>query len=313
MTELGLKKIALRDAYGDALLALGKVHSDVVVLDADLSESTKTFKFGVAFPERFFNMGIAEQNLMGAAAGLSTCNLVPFASTFALFATERAFEQIRNSIAYPKLNVKIAATHAGLSAGKDGGSHEAIEDISLMRSIPNMTVICPCDAIEVKQVVDAAYLYEGPIYIRLSRMELPIIHDENYQFKIGKGEVLKDGDELTIIATGAMVARAIEAAEQLQSEGIHAAVINLPTIKPIDRELIIKFARKTGKIVTAEEHNIYGGLSSAVAEVVTDAYPIVVGKVAIKDRFGQTGTPEELFTEYGLTSEKIVKKAKKIL
>lgn len=313
MTELQAKKRALRDAYGDALVKLGQKHQNVVVLDADLSESTKTIKFKQSFPSRFFNMGIAEQNLMGAAAGLSTCKLVPFASTFALFATERAFEQIRNSIAYPKLNVKIAATHAGLSAGKDGGSHEAIEDISLMRSVPNMTILCPCDAPEVFETVQAAYSHEGPVYIRLSRMELPIVHQDSFDFQIGKGEILKDGEDVAIVATGAMVCRALDAAKELQREGIDAAVLNIATIKPIDREMILKYAKKTGKIVTAEEHTIYGGLSSAVAEIVTDDFPVTVGKVAIMDRFGQSGTPKELFKEYGLTAEDIFQKVKQIL
>lgn len=313
MTELQAKKIALRDAYGDALVRLGRKYQNVVVLDADLSESTKTIKFKQSFPDRFFNMGIAEQNLMGAAAGMSTCGLVPFTSTFALFATERAFEQIRNSIAYPNLNVKIAATHAGLSAGKDGGSHEAIEDISLMRSVPNMTILCPCDAPEVYEMVDAAYKHKGPVYIRLSRMELPVVHRNSFKFQIGKGEVLIEGSDVTIVATGAMISRALDAARELQSEGISAAVLNISTIKPIDRELILKYAKKTGKIVTAEEQTVYGGLSSAVAEIVTDEFPVAVGKVAIMDRFGQTGTPEELFKEYGLTAEQIYKKVKQLL
>lgn len=307
------KKVSLRDVYGQALVKLGEKHSNLVVLDADLSSSTRTQEFGRLFPKRFFNMGIAEQNLMGTAAGLSTCNLIPFASTFALFAVERAFEQIRNSIAYPKLNVKIVATHAGLSAGKDGGSHEAIEDISLMRSIPNMTVVCPCDEPEVNQVIEAAYHYQGPMYIRLSRMELPILHSPSYNFKLGKGEVLKDGTDVTIIATGAMVCRALCAADRLRSEGIDAAVLNIATIKPIDQELIIQYAKKTKRIVTAEEHNIFGGLSSAVSETVTDKYPVLVKKIAINDRFGQTGTPEELFQEYGLTEDQIYATVKRLI
>ncbi|MDD9149712.1 MULTISPECIES: transketolase family protein [unclassified Sporolactobacillus] len=310
MTGVQSERVALRDAYGEALLELGKKHPDVVVLDADLSESTKTCKFGTAFPERFFNMGIAEQNMMGAAAGLAACKFVPFASTFALFATERAFEQIRNSIAYPRLNVKIAATHAGLSAGKDGGSHEAIEDISLMRSVPNMTVIVPCDAVEVEQAVEAAYAYDGPVYLRLSRLELPIIHSADYTFHIGKGEVLADGEDAAIMATGAMVPRALEASERLRRDGIHAAVLNFATIKPIDKELILHYAKKTGKIVTAEEHTMFGGLFSAVAEIVAEHDPAAVAKVAIADRFGQTGSPEELFQEYGLTVENIIRKVK---
>ncbi|MDN6967380.1 transketolase family protein [Oenococcus sp. UCMA 17063] len=305
------EKFSLRDAYGQTLLKLGRQHRDVVVFGADLSESTRINLFADEFPTRFFNVGIAEQSMIGTAAGISTTGLVPFVSTFALFAVERPFEQIRNSIAYPKMNVKIVSSHAGLSAGKDGGSHQAIEDISLMCSLPNMTVVCPCDVIEVQQVVQEIYRYSGPVYVRLTRMDLPTIHNEHYHFQIGKGEVLKKGDDITIIATGSMVSRALEAAEQLKSEHIVVSVLNIPTIKPLDLDLILKFAANSRTIVVAEDHSIYGGLYSSICELLSENNPIKVKKIGILDRFGQSGTPDELFNKYGLTVENIVNVSKK--
>ncbi|MDU2108951.1 transketolase family protein, partial [Clostridium sp.] len=297
------KKIATREAYGKALAALANTNENVVVLDADLSKSTKTADFKAVAPERFFNMGIAEGNMMGVAAGLSTCGKVPFVSTFAMFAAGRAFEQIRNSICYPKLNVKVCATHAGLTVGEDGASHQAIEDISLMRSVPNMVVINPADDIETEAAIKAVAEMEGPCYVRLGRMAVSRVNDEtNYNFVIGKGITLAEGNDVAIIATGIMVEAALEAKEELAKEGINARVINIHTIKPIDEELIIKAAKETGVIVTAEEHSIIGGLGSAVAEVVSEKCPVPVLRVGVKDTFGESGKPNELLEKYGLTS-----------
>lgn len=308
------KKIATREAYGKALAALANTNENVVVLDADLSKSTKTADFKVVAPERFFNMGIAEGNMMGVAAGLSTCGKVPFVSTFAMFAAGRAFEQIRNSICYPKLNVKVCATHAGLTVGEDGASHQAIEDISLMRSVPNMVVINPADDIETEAAIKAVAEMEGPCYVRLGRMAVSGVNDEtNYNFVIGKGITLAEGNDVAIIATGIMVEAALEAKEELAKEGINARVINIHTIKPIDEELIIKAAKETGVIVTAEEHSIIGGLGSAVAEVVSEKCPVPVLRVGVKDTFGESGKPNELLEKYGLTSKDIVNKVKKAL
>ena len=308
------KKIATREAYGKALAALANTNENVVVLDADLSKSTKTADFKVVAPERFFNMGIAEGNMMGVAAGLSTCGKVPFVSTFAMFAAGRAFEQIRNSICYPKLNVKVCATHAGLTVGEDGASHQAIEDISLMRSVPNMVVINPADDIETEAAIKAVAEMEGPCYVRLGRMAVSRVNDEaNYNFVIGKGITLAEGNDVAIIATGIMVEAALEAKGELAKEGINARVINIHTIKPIDEELIIKAAKETGVIVTAEEHSIIGGLGSAVAEVVSEKCPVPVLRVGVKDTFGESGKPNELLEKYGLTSNDIVNKVKKAL
>lgn len=308
------KKIATREAYGKALAALANTNENVVVLDADLSKSTKTADFKVVAPERFFNMGIAEGNMMGVAAGLSTCGKIPFVSTFAMFAAGRAFEQIRNSICYPKLNVKVCATHAGLTVGEDGASHQAIEDISLMRSVPNMVVINPADDIETEAAIKAVAEMEGPCYVRLGRMAVSRVNDEtNYNFVIGKGITLAEGNDVAIIATGIMVEAALEAKEELAKEGINARVINIHTIKPIDEELIIKAAKETGVIVTAEEHSIIGGLGSAVAEVVSEKCPVPVLRVGVKDTFGESGKPNELLEKYGLTSKDIVNKVKKAL
>ena len=308
------KKIATREAYGKALAALANTNENVVVLDADLSKSTKTADFKAVAPERFFNMGIAEGNMMGVAAGLSTCGKVPFVSTFAMFAAGRAFEQIRNSICYPKLNVKVCATHAGLTVGEDGASHQAIEDISLMRSVPNMVVINPADDIETEAAIKAVAEMEGPCYVRLGRMAVSRVNDEtNYNFVIGKGITLAEGNDVAIIATGIMVEAALEAKEELAKEGINARVINIHTIKPIDEELIIKAAKETGVIVTAEEHSIIGGLGSAVAEVVSENCPVPVLRVGVKDTFGESGKPNELLEKYGLTSNDIVKKVKEVI
>ena len=308
------KKIATREAYGKALAVLANTNENVVVLDADLSKSTKTADFKAVAPERFFNMGIAEGNMMGVAAGLSTCGKVPFVSTFAMFAAGRAFEQIRNSICYPKLNVKVCATHAGLTVGEDGASHQAIEDISLMRSVPNMVVINPADDIETEAAIKAVAEMEGPCYVRLGRMAVSRVNDEaNYNFVIGKGITLTEGNDVAIIATGIMVEAALEAKEELAKEGINARVINIHTIKPIDEELIIKAAKETGVIVTAEEHSIIGGLGSAVAEVVSEKCPVPVLRVGVKDTFGESGKPNELLEKYGLTSKDIVNKVKKAL
>ena len=308
------KKIATREAYGKALAALANTNENVVVLDADLSKSTKTADFKVVAPERFFNMGIAEGNMMGVAAGLSTCGKVPFVSTFAMFATGRAFEQIRNSICYPKLNVKVCATHAGLTVGEDGASHQAIEDISLMRSVPNMVVINPADDIETEAAIKAVAEMEGPCYVRLGRMAVSRVNDEtNYNFVIGKGITLAEGNDVAIIATGIMVEAALEAKEELAKEGINARVTNIHTIKPIDEELIIKAAKETGVIVTAEEHSIIGGLGSAVAEVVSEKCPVPVLRVGVKDTFGESGKPNELLEKYGLTSNNIVNKVKEVI
>lgn len=301
-----MSNIATREAYGKALVKLGQVNDNVVVLDADLSKSTKTNDFYKAFPDRFFNMGIAEQNLVGAACGLATAGKIPFASSFAMFATGRAFEVIRNSVCYPKLNVKVCATHAGLTVGEDGASHESIEDMAIMRVIPNMTVLVPADAIETEQMIFEAAKFNGPMYVRLGRSAVPTLFDENYKFEIGKGVVVAPGNDATIIACGIMVNEAIIASQTLKSEGINARVINMSTIKPIDKELIITAANETGAIVTAEEHSVIGGLGSAVSEVVSEESPVVVKKVGVKDVFGESGTPSELLKKHGLTAQDIV-------
>lgn len=307
-------KMATREAYGKALKDLASTNENIVVLDADLSKSTKTADFKSVAPERFFNMGIAEGNMMGVAAGLSTCGKIPFVSTFAMFAAGRAFEQIRNSICYPKLNVKVCATHAGLTVGEDGASHQAIEDISLMRSIPNMTVINPSDAIETDAVIKAIAEMEGPCYVRLGRLAVNNVNDAaTYKFELGKGITLKEGNDVTLVATGIMVEVALEAAEMLSKEGINARVINIHTIKPIDKEILVNAAKETGAIVTAEEHNVIGGLGSAVAEVLTEECPVPVLKVGVQDTFGESGKPNELLEAYGLTAKNIVEKAKKAI
>ncbi|KNF09170.1 transketolase C-terminal section [Gottschalkia purinilytica] len=308
------KAMATRDAYGEALKELGKINKNVVVLDADLSKSTKTAEFQKEFPERFINVGIAEQNLIGTAAGLSTTGKIPFASSFAMFATGRAFEIIRNSVAYPKLNVKVAATHAGLTVGEDGASHQALEDISIMRTIPNMVVINPADGIEAKKAILKLAEHVGPAYIRLGRSKVPVIFDEsNYEFEIGKGIQISDGNDVTIIGTGIMVSMALEAKEILSKEGINARVINIHTIKPIDQDIIIKSAKETGAIVTAEEHNVIGGLGSAVAEVISENYPVPLIRVGVNDTFGESGSGDDLLKKYGLTPENIAESARKVV
>lgn len=309
-----MTSMATRDAYGQALKILAESNEKVVVLDADLSKSTKTADFLKVCPERFINVGIAEQNLMGVAAGLATTGKIPFASTFAMFATGRAYEIIRNSIGYPKLNVKVAATHAGLTVGEDGASHQAIEDISLMRSMPNMVVVNPADGVEAKAAILSAAEYVGPMYIRLGRSKVPTIFDESsYKFELGKGIVLSEGSDVSIVATGNMVSKALEAREELSKEGIEARVINIHTIKPIDRELIVKAAKETGAIVTAEEHSVIGGLGSAVAEVLSEECPVMMRRIGVQDSYGESGDGNELMEKYGLTSAKIAEAAKELI
>ena len=301
--------VATRQSYSEAIVELSN-NPSIVVLDADLAAATKSGAFKKACPERFFDMGIAEQDMICTAAGLATCGKIPFASTFAMFAAGRAFEQIRNSVAYPKLNVKIAVTHAGITVGEDGGSHQAIEDISLMRSIPNMVVLNPADDAEAKQAVKAAAKYYGPVYIRLGRAATPDVHGEGYKFEIGKGEILREGKDVALIGTGIMVAKCLEAADELAKEGIEATVVNIGTIKPLDEELVIKVAKATGKVVTAEEHSIIGGLGSAVAEVLSEKCPTKMARIGVKDQFGASGSPKLLLEKYGLTAKDIVAAAK---
>ncbi|WP_130891603.1 MULTISPECIES: transketolase family protein [Fusobacterium] len=306
-----MSKKATRQAYGEALVELGKINKDIVVLDADLTKSTKTSMFQKEFPERHFNVGIAEADLMGTAAGFATCGKIPFASTFAMFAAGRAFEQIRNTIAYPKLNVKIAPTHAGISVGEDGGSHESIEDIALMRSIPGMIVLSPADAVETKKMIFAAAEYEGPVYIRMGRLDVETIFDEEtYDFQIGIANTVKEGNDVTIAATGLMTYEAIKAADILAQEGISVRVINVGTIKPLDGETILKAAKETKFIITAEEHSVIGGLGSAVSEFLSEVYPTKVKKLGIYDKFGQSGKANELLEKYELTAAKLVSMVK---
>ena len=300
---------ATRAAYGHALKTEVYKNPNVVVLEADLGNATKSNAFKEVAPERYFNMGISEQDLIGTAAGFAAAGKIPLASTFAVFATGRAFEQVRNSVCYPKLNVKICATHAGLTVGADGGSHQAIEDISLMRTLPNMTVINPADAKEAEAAVLAAIDYQGPVYIRLGRAETKDIHDDSYHFEWGKAEVLRQGSDVTIFATGIMTAKALDAAETLAKQGVQAEVINVHTIKPLDEETVIASAKKTGKVVTAEEHSIIGGLGSAVAEVLARQCPTKQAFVGVQDSFGESGSPNDLLEKYGLTTEAIVKAA----
>ena len=306
-------KTATRDAYGKALVELGEKNEKLVVFDADLAAATKTGMFKKAFPERFIDCGIAEGNMMGVAAGMATAGYTVFASSFAMFAAGRAFEQIRNTIGYPHLNVKIGATHAGISVGEDGASHQCCEDIALMRTIPGMTIINPADDIEARLAVFAAAEHNGPVYMRFGRLAVPRVFDESYKFEIGKGVYLNKGTDVTIIATGLLVERAIQAVELLKNEGINASLINMATIKPIDREIIIDAAKTTGCIVTAEEHNIIGGLGSAVAEVVAEECPVPVLRVGVEDTFGKSGPALELLEIFGLNAQNIVAKAKKAI
>ena len=305
-----LKKIATRDSYGNALKELGAEHPDLVVLDADLAGATKTGTFRKAYPERHFDFGIAEANMICAAAGMSTTGLVPFASSFAMFAAGRAFEQVRNSIGYPHLNVKIGATHGGISVGEDGASHQCCEDFALMRSIPGMTVICPADDVEAKAAVRAAYEMEGPVYLRFGRLAVPVFHSEDYQFQIGKGEVLKDGSDVAIIANGLLVYEAVKAAEALEAEGIHAMVINMATIKPLDNDLVLEAAEKCGRVITCEEHSVIGGLGEAVCSLLSEKHPTPVKRIGVNDEFGHSGPAAALLEQFGLTAPHIVEVAK---
>lgn len=306
-----VKKIATRESYGKALVELAKEHDDIVVLDADLAAATKTAIFKKEFPDRHIDCGIAEANMMGIAAGLSTCGKVPFASTFAMFAAGRAFEQVRNTIGYPYLNVKIGATHAGISVGEDGATHQCNEDIALMRVIPGMTVINPCDDVEARAAVKAAYEMEGPVYMRFGRLAAPVINDENnYKFEIGKGILMRQGSDITIVATGLMVSYALEAAEKLAAEGISAEVINIHTIKPLDEDIIVKSAEKTKNVFTVEEHSVIGGLGSAVCDALSAKCPTKVTKIGVNDVFGHSGPALELIKEFGLDGEGIYNKIK---
>ncbi|MGN0670496.1 MAG: transketolase family protein [Oscillospiraceae bacterium] len=308
-----MDKKATREGYGDGLVALAEVRPDLVVLDADLAAATKTSIFKKAYPEKHFECGIAEQNMMGVAAGIASTGKLVFASSFAMFATGRAFEIVRNAICYPNLNVKIGGTHGGISVGEDGATHQCNEDIALMRAIPGMTVINPADYIEAKAAVLAMAEHVGPAYLRFGRLAIPVYNSPDYKFEVGKGITLKDGKDITIIATGLMVAEAIEAGKALAEQGIDARVINIHTIKPIDREIIIKAARETGKIVTVEEHSVIGGLGSAVGDVVLEEYPVPVVKIGIQDVFGHSGAAKDLLVEFGLTAENIVHTVKAML
>ena len=307
-----MKKVATRDSYGNALKELGAQYDNLVVLDADLAGATKTSTFQKAFPDRHFDCGIAEASLICAAAGLSTTGLVPFASTFAMFAAGRAFEQVRNSIGYPHLNVKIGATHGGLSVGEDGASHQCCEDFALMRSIPGMTVICPADDIEAKAAVKAAYEMNGPVYLRFGRLAVPVFHEEGFAFVIGKGEVLRDGTDVAIIANGLLTYEAIKAGEELAAVGINAMVINMATIKPLDEELVIAAAKKCGKVITCEEHSVIGGLGEAVSSCLSENYPVPVKRIGVNDEFGHSGPAVAVLEQFGLCAANIVATAKEM-
>ena len=306
MTMADVKKIATRDSYGNALVELGQNHKNIVVLDADLAGATKSGTFKKAFPDRHFNCGIAECNMVDVGAGLSTMGLVPFVSTFAMFAAGRAYEQVRNTIGYPHLNVKICATHGGISVGEDGASHQCCEDFGLMRTIPGMTVMCPSDDVEARKMVHAAYEMEGPVYIRFGRAATPVYHDESFTFTVGKGEVLQDGTDVAIIATGILVPEAIEAGKRLAETGIKARVINMATIKPLDEELVVKAARECSRIITVEEHNIIGGLGEAVCAAVAEHCPVPVHRIGVNDEFGHSGPAAVLLEQFGLTADHIV-------
>lgn len=305
-----VKKVATRDAYGKALAALGAEHENLVVLDADLANATKTQTFQKAFPDRHFDCGIAEANMICVAAGLSTTGLVPFASSFAMFASGRAFEQVRNSIGYPHLNVKIGATHGGISVGEDGASHQCCEDFALMRSIPGMTIICPADGVEAEAAVKAAYEMEGPVYLRFGRLAIPVFHEEGFNFQIGKGEVLREGTDVAIIANGLLVYEAIQAGEQLAQQGIDAMVINMATVKPLDEELVLAAAKKCGKVITCEEHSVIGGLGEAVCSLLSEKLPTPVKRIGVNDEFGHSGPAAALLKQFGLSAEHIVEVAK---
>ena len=301
-----VKKLATREGYGKGLVALGAEYANVVALDADLAGSTKTGMFQKAYPDRHFNCGIAEADMMCVAAGLASTGLVPFASSFAMFAAGRAYEQIRNSIGYPALNVKIGATHGGISVGEDGASHQCCEDFALMRSIPGMTIICPADAVEAEAAVKAAYHHQGPVYLRFGRLAVPVFHEEGFEFKIGKGEIMRDGTDVAIIANGLMVYEAVQAGEQLAQMGINAMIINMSTVKPIDEELVLEAARKCGRIVTCEEHSVVGGLGEAVCSFLSENLPTPVKRIGVQDVFGESGPAAALLKKYGLCAENIV-------
>ena len=303
--------LATREAYGNTLAEL-KDNENVVVLEADLGHATKSLKFKEVCPQRFFNMGIAEADMIGTAAGLAACGKVPFASTFSVFATGRAFDQVRNSVCYPNLNVKIVGTHAGITVGEDGGTHQAIEDIALMRSLPNMSIVVPSDDVEARAAVLAAAAYKGPMYLRMARVASPTYHNDSYVFTLGKGEIIREGSDLTIIACGLMVMKAMEAAEQLAKEGVSVRVINMHTIKTLDHKIVIESDEKTGKIITVEEANILGGLGSAVCETVSEYCPVPVKRIGVRDIFGKSGNPDKLLQEYGLTAEHIIEEARKL-
>ena len=308
-----VKKMATRDGYGKALVALGAEHDDIVVLDADLAGSTKTGMFAKAYPDRHFNCGIAEGNMMSVAAGLAATGLAPFASSFAMFASGRAYEQIRNSIGYPALNVKIGASHGGMSVGEDGASHQCCEDFALMRSIPGMVVICPADGVEAEAATKAAYAHQGPVYLRMGRLAVPLFHEEGFEFTIGKGEIMRDGTDIAIIANGLMVYEAIKAGETLAAEGINAMIINMSTVKPLDEELVLEAAKKCGKIITCEEHSVMGGLGEAVCSFLSETYPTPVRRIGVNDRFGQSGPAAEVLEHYGLCAGNIVRVTKEFL
>ncbi|MBQ4601182.1 MAG: transketolase family protein [Oscillospiraceae bacterium] len=304
-----VKKLATRDGYGKALVELGREHSNIVVLDADLAGSTKTGMFKKEFPDRHFNCGIAEADMMCVAAGLSTAGFVPFASSFAMFASGRAYEQIRNSIGYPHLNVKIGATHGGMSVGEDGASHQCCEDFALMRSIPGMTVICPADAVEAEAAVKAAYELEGPVYLRFGRLAVPVFHEEGFTFAIGKGEIMREGTDVAIIANGLMVYEAVQAGELLEQKGIHARIINMSTVKPIDEELVLQAAKDCGRVITCEEHSIIGGLGEAVCSLLSEKLPTPVRRIGVDDRFGISGPAYEVLEHFGLCAKHIAEVA----
>ena len=305
-----VKKMATRDGYGKGLVALGKEHPEVVVLDADLAGSTKTGMFAKEFPNRHFNCGIAEADMMSVAAGMASTGLVPFASSFAMFASGRAYEQIRNSIGYPRLNVKIGASHGGMSVGEDGASHQCCEDFALMRSIPGMVVICPADGVEAEAATKAAYAYDGPVYLRMGRLAVPVFHEEGFEFTIGKGEVMRDGSDIAIIANGLMVYEAIQAGEKLAEMGINARIINMSTIKPLDEETVLKAAKECGKIITCEEHSVIGGLGEAVCSFLSETYPTPVKRIGVNDEFGHSGPAVALLKQFGLSADHIVEVAK---
>ena len=308
-----VKKMATREGYGKGLVALGAEHDDIVVLDADLAGSTKTGMFAKAYPDRHFNCGIAEADMMSVAAGLAASGFTPFASSFAMFASGRAYEQIRNSIGYPGLNVKVGATHGGMSVGEDGASHQCCEDFALMRSIPGMVVICPADGVEAEAATKAAYEYEGPVYLRFGRLAVPVFHEEGFKFQIGKGEIMREGSDIAIIANGLMVYEAILAGEELAKQGINARIINMSTVKPLDEEMVLQAAKECGKIITCEEHSVIGGLGEAVCSFLSENYPTPVRRIGVNDEFGCSGPAYEVLEKYGLCASNIVKVTKEFL